>query len=659
MVLRNSAWALVVLGAPLLAGACGSSSSTSGNGTGDDGGSGSTTGTNTGSGTTTGSTTGSTTGGITGGPGTGTTTTGTSSGPGTTTGTSSSGTSATTGTTGTSSGGPGTGTSSGSTAGVEVYETGPGPAANAAMPEHLADKGPLTVGGAPAAGTTTVTIDPTMKRQTITGFGAALTEAVASVMGQMTPAQQQQVLSDFYGPNGSGYTIARTHIGSCDFALTQYSFDDLCYGPSATIAQRGACHMTDPNLTSFSIKHDTTVDPTVPGSGLLVPLLKSAIAASGGALQILGSPWSAPGWMKTNFMMQGMGSDGSLATGNYAVYAKYISMYISAYKAAGVPIWAITPQNEAAGVGGSREGMQFTPQQMNTWIGQNLGPTLKADGNGNVKIFIFDHNNGPANSDFWTWAGLILKDPVASQYVAGSAVHWYGTTWETWTGTLDQVHADDPTKGILFNEGTADELGTSTTMFGVCTAPCMFPWMNDSLYYLKKEYDWGWYFGGAAPHHIPYEIFYRYSRDIIDGLNHWYIGWMDWNALLNKSGGPSHIGNPVPATIMVDTTVSPPTLYYSPTFYIMRAFAKFMRPGATVLSTTVNVAAGVSNLDYDGTPTADGRSLMATSAVNTDGSTVIQVFNETGKPIPYSIVKGTQSVSTTIAAQSLQTVVWK
>jgi glucosylceramidase len=541
--------------------------------------------------------------------------------------------------------------------GVEVYETGPGPMAMAAAPEHLADKGPLPIGGAPAAGTTIVTVDPTVKRQAITGFGAALTEAVASVMSQMPMNEQQQVLSDLYGPNGSGYTIARTHIGSCDFALTQYSFDDLCYGPSATISQRGACTQTDPTLAKFSIAHDTTVTAGVPGSGLLVPLLKSAIAASGGTLQILGSPWSAPGWMKDNHMMQGNGSDGALLPANYTVYAKYLSMYMTQYKAAGVPIWAITPQNEAAGVGGSREGMQFTPGQMNSFI-QALGPVLKADGNSGTKVFIFDHNNGPVGSDFYTWANLILKDPVSGPFVAGSAVHWYGTTWETWTATLDAVRADDPTKGILFNEGTADELGD--TGFGTWSAGFAYSWLKDNFYYIKDEKDWGWYFGASKVDHQPYEVFYRYTRDIIDGLNHWYIGWMDWNALLNKDGGPSHIKNPVPATIMVDTTVSPPTIYYSPTFYVMRAFAKFMHPGATILGTTVSVAAGTSNLDYDGTPTQDGRALIATAAQNTDGSTIIEVFNETAKPIQYSIAVGTtQSVTTTIAAQSLQTVVWK
>jgi glucosylceramidase len=541
---------------------------------------------------------------------------------------------------------------------VEVYQTGPGPMAMAAMPDHLADKGPLTIGGAPAAGTTTITVDPTMKRQTIQGFGAALTESVASNMSGLPASMQQQILNDFYGPSGSGYTLARTHIGSCDFALTQYSFDDLCYGPSANIAQRGACTQTDPTLAQFSIAHDTTVTANVPGSGLLIPFLKSAIAASGGALKIFSSPSSAPGWMKNNGQMQGSGgSDGSLLVANYAVYAKYLSKYITAYKAAGVPIWAISSQNEAVGVGGSREGMQWTPQQMNTFIGQNLGPTFKADGNDNVKVFIFDHNNGPTGSDFYTWANLILHDPVAAPYVAGSAVHWYGTTWETWTTTLDAVHADDPTKGILFNEGAADELGDIG--FGTWSTGFAYSWLHDNFYYIKDEKDWGWWFGASKVDHQPYEVFYRYSRDIIDGLNHWYVGWIDWNAVLNKDGGPSHIVNPLPASIMIDTTVSPPVPYYSPTFYVIRAFSKFIRPGAQVLGTIVNVPASVPAVDYDGTPTQDGRALIATAAQNADGSTIIEVFNETNAAISYSVVMGTQSVTTSIAPQSLQTVVWK
>jgi glucosylceramidase len=189
--------------------------------------------------------------------------------------------------------------------------------------------------------------------------------------------------------------------------------------------------------------------------------------------------------------------------------------------------------------------------------------------------------------------------------------------------------------------------------------------MKDDYYYKKMDKDWGFWFASSACtspttcQHPPYEAFYRYTRDIIHGLNNWYVGWVDWTGLMNRDGGPEHVFNPVPATIMVDFTTNPPTLYKSPNFYVMRAFSKYFRPGAQVLTTTVNVASSVKALDYDGTATQDGGSIMATSAINSDGSIAIQVFNETGSAIPYAIVNGSSNVTTMAPAQSLQTIIWK
>ena len=154
---------------------------------------------------------------------------------------------------------------------------------------------------------------------------------------------------------------------------------------------------------------------------------------------------------------------------------------------------------------------------------------------------------------------------------------------------------------------------------------------------------------------VPVHEIDRYARDLITGLDHWYVGFIDWNAVLNRDGGPGHIVNPVPATIMVDTTDN--SLYMSPTYYIMRAFSQFIRPGAQVLTTTVTVASSVTATDYDGTPTQDGDAIIATAAENSDGSTIVEVFNETKGAIPYAIVLGSSTISVTIPSQALQTVV--
>jgi glucosylceramidase len=250
----------------------------------------------------------------------------------------------------------------------------------------------------------------------------------------------------------------------------------------------------------------------------------------------------------------------------------------------------------------------------------------------------------------------MFGDKATNPFVAGTAVHWYGATVQTYDSAMDALHGVDPTKAILFDEGTADELGDQS--FGKSSPGFQYSWMNDDFYWKKDDYDWGYWFSSKTDHPI-YQAFYRYARDIINGLNHWYGGFVDWNAVLNRDGGPSHIFNPVPATIMVDTTTNPATLYHSPTFYLLRSFSRYFRPGAQVLATTVQVASGVKAIDYDGTPTMDGQALLATAASNPDGSTAVQIFNETKAPIDYAVVMGTSSVSHTIPAQSLQTIVWR
>jgi glucosylceramidase len=513
---------------------------------------------------------------------------------------------------------------------VEVYQTSRAAGAGGA-PDHLTHEAPLTRSSTTPTGVTTITVHLDQPRQTVLGFGAALTEAAASVINGLPADKQREILDAYYSADGSGYTLARTHIGSCDFALAEYSYDDST--------------APDPTLAKFSIEHDKAV---------LLPMLKRATDATGGTLKILASPWSAPGWMKDNGRMRGSGSDGRLLSQYYGAYASYFSKYLQAYKAEGVTIWGITTQNEPVGVGGSREGMQWAPADMNRFIRDNLVPQLKSDGVQAPQIFFFDHNKGDDGADATLWAKTILTDPVTSQYVAGTAVHWYGATVNTYEAALDSIHAADPTKSILFDEGTADALGD--TAYGASSPAFQYSWMKDDYYWKKDGYDWGYWFASRVDH-PSYEPIYRYLRDIIVGLNHWYIGFIDWNAVLNRDGGPGHIPNPVPAAIMVDPTTN--GVYYTPIFYALQHFSKFIRPQARVMATTVQLGAAVAPTDYDGTPTQDGQALLASAAQNTDGSVAIVLFNETRAPIDYAVVVGARNVSGTLPAQALQTLLWK
>jgi glucosylceramidase len=521
--------------------------------------------------------------------------------------------------------------------------------------EHAASLAALTPHAAGTGTGTVITVDPTKPRQTITGFGGALTEVTASTIAILTPAQQTEIYTKLFSPSENRYTLTRTHVGSSDFALSAYTFDD------------GAA---DPTLARFSIANDMDY---------LIPALKAASTASAGALKILGSVWTAPPWMKDQNIYNG----GSIQAQYYGAYAQYLSKYVQAYKAQGVNVWAITPANEPLGVGGSRDSMVFPLPAMNTFIKTNLGPQFAKDGV-TTRIYSYDHNKGPLpNTDEVLWARALFGDPTTSPFVSGLALHWYGNTLQVFEATLDYLHTNFPTKELLFDEGTADGFifggaaGANHTFSAA--AQIAAAWQHDDWWWNASEYDWGWDFTGAgAPGHPgPYSVVTRYARDIIVGLNHWYTGWIDWCAVLNKAGaqdaagggigmagpsqysntrgqpGVSHIENGIPASIMVDEmpgggTGQTGTIYYTPVYYVMRHISKYIQPGAKILTVT----------PADNTTTA-AQTLFATGAYNPDGTTAVVIYNSATTPVTYSVVVGAQAVDGSIPAQAMQTLVWQ
>jgi glucosylceramidase len=598
----------------------------------------------------------------TGGAGSGTASTG-SGGTGATTGVGS-------GMASGSSGTGGTGSTGASVIGMYKTVTGvqSSRAAGAGMTaEHVAPiTTPLTIAAGTTGTGTIITVNASMPRQTITGFGAALTEVVASTIAILTPAQQTEIYSKLFSPTENNYTLTRAHIGSCDFALSAYTFDE-----------NGG--VADPTLANFSIKQD--MDYLIPG-------LKAASTASNGALKILGSPWTAPTWMKTVKAF----NDGSLQPMYYTTYAQYLSKYVQAYKAQGLNIWAITPQNEPLISGpGPREIMYFPLDTMNTFIKTALGPQFATD-KLTTKIFSYDHNKGPLpNTDEVLFAKTMFVDPVTSPFLQGTALHWYGSTLDVYEATLDYLHTTWPTKDILYDEGVADGFIFGGAANGGAqpvastTAHINAAWMTDDWFWNGNEYDWGWDYanGAAGGHPGPYSVVTRYARDIIVGLNHWYTGWIDWTAVLNKWGaqdaagggmgsagpmgpnqyssmradpGVSHIENGNPASIMVDEmpaggTNQTGTIYYTPVYYVMRHVSKYIQPGATILQTTLSTMPGGDNT------TTAAQTFFATAGHNPDGTTAVVIFNSGMAAVPYTVVVSGQSVTGSIPPQAMQTLV--
>jgi glucosylceramidase len=271
-------------------------------------------------------------------------------------------------------------------------------------------------------------------------------------------------------------------------------------------------------------------------------------------------------------------------------------------------------------------------------------------------------------------------DAKTKTYVSGAALHWYDSTFLGYEKGLDALYAVDPTKELLFDEGTADGFGfggaagSGTQSAQVTHAQMMAAWQNDAWFWDVNQYDWGWDFGNVQAH-PKYAVVSRYARDILVGLNHWYAGWIDWCAVTNRWGaqvasaggigtfgqpGVSHIPNAIPAGIMVDEdptqTNQTGTLYYTPIFYVLKHFSKFIQPGATVLTTSTTPAGSTTAITDN---TAAYKYNIAAAAQNPDGTTAVVLFNETTTAIDYTMVMGNQAVDGTLPAQSLQTLVWK
>ena len=262
----------------------------------------------------------------------------------------------------------------------------------------------------------TITVDTSVVYQTIDGFGYTLTGGSASLINSLPAKDKDALLNELFATDSThiGVSYLRISIGASDLSETTFTYNDIPAG------------QTDMNLSQFSIDKEKKD---------LIPVLQKILAINP-TLKILGSPWSAPLWMKTINSFKG----GSLKQEYFDVYAKYFVKYVQAMKAAGIPIDAITPQNEPLH-GGNNPSMVMTAADQAKFV-KILGPAFQA-ANIRTKIIIYDHN-----ADRPDYPLEILADADARQYVDGSAFHLYGGS----ISALSQVHLSYPDKAIYFTE---------------------------------------------------------------------------------------------------------------------------------------------------------------------------------------------------------------
>jgi len=265
---------------------------------------------------------------------------------------------------------------------------------NLASGQRLAAQTPQRWLPGPAPAGPTVVVDPTRRYQTMTGFGASMTDSSAYVLDQLPAATRDKTMADLFSPTtGIGVSMLRNPMGASDFAVNgSYSYDDQPAGA------------TDPTLTDFSIAHD---------KAYILPMLRQA-ERDNPRLAMMGTPWSPPGWMKTS---------GSMVTGSflpqyYAAYAKYFVKYLQGYAAAGVPVRYVSAQNEPLYEPATYPGMHFPADNEASFI-TYLGPALRRAGLA-TQILGYDHN-----WDVTAYPEQLYADPATAAYVPGTAWHCY------------------------------------------------------------------------------------------------------------------------------------------------------------------------------------------------------------------------------------------
>lgn len=342
----------------------------------------------------------------------------------------------------------------------------------------------------------------------------------------------------------------------------------------------------DTELKSFSIEHDREFK---------IPLIKKATETAGGKIILYASPWSPPAFMKSN---KSMLKGGTLLPEFFQPWANYYSKFVKAYEKEGMPIWGISVQNEPMAVQ-TWESCVFTAEAERDFLKNYLGPTMKKEGLGSKKIIVWDHNRDLMLQR----ANIIFNDPEASKYAWGMGFHWY----ETWAGgnqmfeNVAKVHEAFPDKNLMFTEGCVEKFDVAKYQF----------WANGE----------------------------RYGSSMIHDFNNGTVGWTDWNILLDEKGGPNHVGNFCFAPIHADTKSG--ELIYTPSYYYIGHFSKFIRPEAKRVSSSVSRS-----------------SLLSTSFLNKNGKMVTVVMNQSDATVTYNLCIGTQAAETTILPNAIQTLVY-
>jgi glucosylceramidase len=405
-----------------------------------------------------------------------------------------------------------------------------------------------------------IVVDEGTTYQEIVGFGAAITDASAwLIQNRLTPSQREALLQELFGRNpGIGLSFTRLTMGASDFSLHQYSYDDMPAG------------QTDSSLAHFSIDSNRAY---------VLPVVQRALAINP-QLKIMASPWSAPGWMKTT----GSLIQGTLLPEAYGPFAEYFRRYIEAYGAVGVPIYAITVQNEPHYEPSDYPGMRLEPPARARLIGQYLGPLFARAGIQTI-ILDWDHNWDEYQSPL-----QVLADSAAPRYVAGVAWHCYAGD----VSAQSLVHDAHPDKDAYVTECSGGEW-----------APAF-----------AEDLKW-------------------FVRTLIIGATRgWAKGVLLWNLVLDDTHGP-HTGGCGDCRGVVTVATASGAVTRNVEYYALAHASRFVRPGARRIASS----AAVAGLETVAFRNADDGS-KALLIVNTAAADLSFAVRWAGQSFRYTLAAG-------------------
>ncbi|MGD1081334.1 MAG: glycoside hydrolase family 30 beta sandwich domain-containing protein [Candidatus Sulfotelmatobacter sp.] len=370
-----------------------------------------------------------------------------------------------------------------------------------------------------------ITVDETTQYQQMDGFGGSLTDSSAwLIWSKLSASQQTTLMQQLFSPSsGIGISFLRQPMGATDFSASgNYSYDDMSSG------------QTDPNLTNFSVAHD---------AAYIIPLLNQALAISSN-IKVVAVPWSPPAWMKTTGTMNG----GNMNTAYFPSLAQYFVDFVQAYQQRGIPIYALSVQNEPlySTTGYPSESLAATEES--TFIASNLGPALSAAGLGNVKIFAYEHN----------WDNAAYPESVlgssAVQFVAGSSFHCYAGD----PSAQSTVKAAFPAKDIWFTECS----GITSTTF-------------------------------------PGDLVWNAENLLIGATRNWARSVSLWNLALDQNSGPKNgTCSNCRGVVTIDDSVSPANVTLNVEYYILGHLGKFVVPGAHRIDSNTFGAGSIEDVAF-------------------------------------------------------------